>query len=498
MLLLLFLPSLVYPQSKYDYNWTIGYDTSTLDPGGDVILMDFNFSPVKVKTVDRFSSEFATSSMSDENGKLLFYTSGCYVVNASHEIMENGDSINPGIIQQYDCPYGSSNNVGGAMSVPWPDSPDLFLLFINDYAQTDFPGNPGVGSARHLYYNVIDMRLDGGLGAVIAKNQVLIIDSMSTNSIEACRHANGRDWWIITPKTLTNCYFVTLVSPEGIGMPQKICTGLPFDGKTISGQSLFSPDGSKFIRFNKNNGLHIYDFDNETGQLSNEKWINMSALPSYSVGASVSPNSRFLYISSVSVLYQYDLQSPDLEASRVLLAVPDNVPDPFVSSGFTFSALAPDGKIYISSGSSHLSLHVIHRPDCEGLYSLPERRGLALTSWNYYNVPNFPSFRNEPSTSPCDSMLVQTYTPKDGNKDVVLFPNPANEQVNIWINHQLPQDAVWILQDQLGVIVKQVELTLNQEQYVLSLEDLNPGFYAYAVLIEGKKIQRGKLVVVHH
>jgi len=134
-----FLPLIVFGQSKYDSHWTIGYDTSLLDPGGDVILMNFNLNPVNVKTVKtvhRFFSFASVSTMSDAEGNLIFYTSGCYVVNAAHKIMENGDTINPGHIQQYVCPFGSSNNVGGAISIPWPDSPSLYLLFVNDYEQT--------------------------------------------------------------------------------------------------------------------------------------------------------------------------------------------------------------------------------------------------------------------------------------------------------------------------------------------------------------------------
>jgi hypothetical protein len=433
--------------------------------------------------------------MSDSDGKLIFYTSGCYVVNAAHEIMENGDSINPGQIQQYDCPYGSSNNPGGAIAIPWPDSPNLYLLFINDYQATDFPGDPGGGCSRHLRYNVIDMTKDGGLGAVTLKNQIAIEDSMSVNSIEACRHANGRDWWILAPKSHSNCYFITLVTPEGVGIPQKICTGIPFNKFDVAGQACFTPDGKKFIRFNRNNGLHIYEFNNIEGSLNNEQWLMINNLGSYVVGASVSPNSRYLYIGGVSVLLQYDLQATDIAASRILLAVPDNFPDPFVPSVFTLSALAPDGKIYITSGTSNLSLHIINRPDCPGLYSLPERRGLALSSWNYISVPNIPSFRDEPSNSPCDSMIVQTYTPVDGRKDVVVFPNPANDRATVFVNHPLPEEAIWVLYDQPGTAIRQIELGTRVEEHAVSLVRLSSGFYFYAVMMEGRIVQQGKLVV---
>ncbi|HAD13340.1 MAG TPA: hypothetical protein DCF33_12995, partial [Saprospirales bacterium] len=161
--ILLFLSiNFVTAQSKYDFHWTIGYDESTIEPGGDVILMDFNVIPVSVqtlKTVDRFDAGSSTSAMSDAEGNLIFYTGGCYVVNAMHEKMENGDSINPGINQQLCCPFGGSCNFSGAMAIPWPDSPYLYLLFINDYVTDLFPDDPIIsGASGHLFYNVIDMR----------------------------------------------------------------------------------------------------------------------------------------------------------------------------------------------------------------------------------------------------------------------------------------------------------------------------------------------------
>ncbi|GIV32304.1 MAG: hypothetical protein KatS3mg030_610 [Saprospiraceae bacterium] len=34
--------------------------------------------------------------MSDAEGHLLFYSNGCEVMNWAHQLVENGDSINPG------------------------------------------------------------------------------------------------------------------------------------------------------------------------------------------------------------------------------------------------------------------------------------------------------------------------------------------------------------------------------------------------------------------
>lgn len=40
--------------------------------------------------------EGSNTGMCDKEGNLLFYSNGCKVVNAKGEVMQNGDSINPG------------------------------------------------------------------------------------------------------------------------------------------------------------------------------------------------------------------------------------------------------------------------------------------------------------------------------------------------------------------------------------------------------------------
>ncbi len=487
-------------QPKHDYHWTIGYDTSSSTQVGNVILMDFNSNPVQVQTlqtVERMFSGASNTTMSDTSGNLLFYTSGCYVVNADHKIMDNGDSINTGIILQYYCPDGNSPNISGALAIPWPDSPNLYLLFVLDYESIVFPGETftTTGASAHLYYNIIDMTKAGGLGAVTQKNQVLIADTLSRNGVKACRHANGRDWWVLVPVPRSNCYYITLISPDGPQSPQLICSGTSWNKYEAEAQAFFTPDNKKFIRFNALNGIHIHDFDNEQGILSNGQVIPTEGFSVNAVGAAASPNSRYLYIGAHNFLFQYDLEAPDIETSRILLLVRDNVPDPFVPSVFSLMALAPDGKIYISSVSSHLSLHIIHRPDCPGLYSLPERRGLPLTSWNYFSVPNLASYRNEPSNTPCDSMIVHTYTPIDGNKQVVLYPNPAYDLVQVLINRPLSSDAHLTLFDQLGRNVLRVELPVGQEHIQFDVASLSPGIYYYVLTSENIAIQNGKLVV---
>src|SRR5690606_1796319 len=186
-------------------------------------------------------------------------------------------------------------------------------------------------------------------------------------------------------------------------------------------QVVFTPDANKYIRVNPFNGLNIFDFDNEKGELSNPIVIDFPNDTFYYAGASASANSRFLYISARTKLYQFDLQAVDIAASKTLIGVWDGFDDPYPII-FYYSALAPDNKIYISGTSSHKYLHVIHKPDSLGLACEFEQRGIELPSYNFATIPNFPHYRSQPTAVDCDpTVYTEEIAPfQEGFK---MYPN---------------------------------------------------------------------------
>jgi len=70
-------------------------------------------------------------SISDENGRLQFYSIGCKIVNYNNEILENGDDLSPGFFQSIEC----DNNVYGydsyqnMMILPRPGHPGRYVYF---------------------------------------------------------------------------------------------------------------------------------------------------------------------------------------------------------------------------------------------------------------------------------------------------------------------------------------------------------------------------------
>ena len=441
--------------------------------------------------------EGSNTSISDDNGNPLFYSNSCKIVNAKGEIMQNGDGINPGQIGDVYCPSGGSPILQGVIALPHPANDSLYFVFNLDYDQPYVLDTNFYGSApQRLYCQTIDMAQDGGGGAVVQKNQIAVQDTFARGNIQAARHANGKDWWVIVPKSHSNCYFLVPVTSDGVQPAQLKCAGHVWSDNDSGAQAVFSPDLKKYIQFNGWNGLNIFDFDNATGELSNPVRIQFpNDTIGYIAGVAVSPNSRHVYVCARKRVYQFDLQAVDIESSKVQVAEWDGFHNPYLTI-FYLAALAPDGKIYISSTSSTLNLHVIHKPDCPGLKCELEQHGITLPAYNFATIPNFPHYRNQPSGIDCDSMVIATAEASQ-RPGVVVFPNPANGFVNFqWENLSNHADNRLLISDFMGKTIRQIEgLPVSGERRI-SVEGLPAGVYAYRLLVGQKVGLVGKFVVI--
>ena len=57
-----------------------------------------------------------------------------------------------------------------------------------------------------FFVSIVDMSANNGHGRVISKNVPILRDTSLGMYAKACRHANGRDWWVIRlSKNLNKC-----------------------------------------------------------------------------------------------------------------------------------------------------------------------------------------------------------------------------------------------------------------------------------------------------
>lgn len=280
------------------------------------------------------------------------------------------------------------------------------------------------------------MRKEEGRGEVIGKNELLLQGDF-IQQVTAVRHGNGRDWWVVLSEKNSNKFSFLLFDPTGVQFSHHQNIGENWNHQDWAGQATFFPDGTKFIRTNPYNDIHIYDFDRCDGLLSNPKFIELPAdtLELGCSGAVVSSDSRFLYILAFTKIYQYDIKVPNVNNTRVTVAEYDGYSSPFPTPFFQ-GMLAPNEKIYITANSGVDVLHIIHQPNEKGLDCEVEQHGLQMLTKHGWHVPNFPHFRlYDMQGSPCDTLginePVATEEVGKGEEKIKLYPNPTTDKITI-------------------------------------------------------------------
>ena len=452
--------------------WLMGYGGNQVSPPFGGIDMDFITGTPVISYVTRsMEMSRAVSNISDANGNILFYTNGIYISDATGDTMQNGSGLNPSVYTSWypdGLPPPQMN-----MIIPDPGNPDLYYLF---HTTVDDPFSALL--TRYLYYSIVDMSQNSGLGAVTTKNQILITDSLSTSNLTACKHANGRDWWLIKHKAFSTLYYLFLITPNGILGP--LIQNIGKYRINDAGQAAFSPNGEYFAYYNldgQNADIEIFNFDRCSGLLSNP--VHIAMLDSATgVGVAFSPNSQFLFVSSTKYVYQFDVTATNIPSSQTTVAVWDGFysPNPPLATLFNILQLAPDGKIYIGTGNSTLHLHVINQPDSAGLACDLVQHGVPLPAYNFNSLPNHPNyFLGALAGSPCDT-LTSLATELIINHKLNVFPNPNNGYFTLGFN---PQKEVGILEifDAMGRRVY-IEKVAQWSQYKkVDITNLPPGIY---------------------
>jgi hypothetical protein len=120
----------IFSQTKYDNIWILGYDPNIPDQKFGGTLFDFSDFPPVLEYFEMPIGNEIQSSICNREGKLLFYTNGCSIVNNNHKIMMKGDSLNYGDIYEVKC--GASLDYPtwqGEITLPLPENDSLYYLF---------------------------------------------------------------------------------------------------------------------------------------------------------------------------------------------------------------------------------------------------------------------------------------------------------------------------------------------------------------------------------
>ena len=187
LLVIIGCTNIAYNQ-KYDANWVFG-DSAGLK------FLDGGVTQPFSSSIHSFES---SASISDSLGNILFYSDAISIWNSNNEIMENGTELFSNLLSYEE----NTSCTQGSLILPIPGKMNEYYVFSLS------PFNYGPG----LSYAIVDINLNGGLGKVISKNNI-ILEGNLTEKMVAIKHGNGRDWWLILHELLT-CLLYTSPSPR--------------------------------------------------------------------------------------------------------------------------------------------------------------------------------------------------------------------------------------------------------------------------------------------
>jgi hypothetical protein len=494
----LFLPRLTNAQvpnnAKRDWVWPLGYDYYADSVGIDAVTFDFsgvaNGDTMKISYGKQDFEIFNTNaSLCNKEGQLELYSNYCFFGNKDKVRVLSQYSFNVTNLSDILC-----NQIGGGtgsnMMILLPDNyhENLFHAFSEPPTQYNF------GIRGNLFFYSRLSNSDTGFVAELIDSTLKNIENDSFFNIghlSACLHGNGKDWWVITSLINKNSFQKLLVTDGKVIGPTTQTIGVPFDlydGNT--GNSVFSPDGTKFADYAIHSDIQIFDFDRCTGMLSNPIHIPIqdSSDIYYAVGVAFSNNSRFLYAASSFKVYQFDMQAPDIAASKIVVAEYDGFydTDPIFQILFYQLRLAPDNKIYCTSPGGRRYIHVIESPDLPGLACNFRQHAKRLPTAITGGLPNFPYYRLGATNPPC-AVPVVDITGEHGFLNI--YPNPASEL--LWYETNAPIGTPWIITNMMGKTILSGE-TNSGKWTKIDLLDLLSGCYTMTII---DKKPKSRLIV---
>lgn len=468
---------------KYDYVWQMGYNGGSLPPTG-TMQMYFNYSPTLLDSaITYMDMNLGNASICNRQGELQLYTNGLIVFNAQHKAVKHSAGYNY-------SDYFDSNDLYGlprlqaVLILPCPTDSNKYFFFHSSAQKSDPDLHP-----MRMGYSVVDMQADSGRGDMIVKNHLLVNGMLGYGQITGCKHANGKDWWVIVPKGISNCYYTFLLRDSTVLGPFEQCLGYT-TGTQDQGHVLFTPTGDKYIRSCSPFNILMFDFDRCKGKLSDP--IN------YNTGGAIalSPSGRYLYTSTYTNMYQFDMQAANFLASQTTVATYDGfIWNTNFPTKFYIPQLAPDGKIYISPQSSSPYLHVINYPDSQGIACNVVQRGVNLPRILSWGLPNHPHYRMGALAAICDT--TNTIEDVQSNKiPIRVYPNPAQNKLTFDFSELVTKAGYLSIYDNWGKLMAQIEIEKNSHHYALALESYTSGMYYYSYISNTANQYNGKFVVV--
>lgn len=490
-------------QREYGKVWVQG--------GNEIFTSTFNTPLVANVLVDSLVFKYFSgghSNICDSAGNLILVSDGFHIYNKELDTIEGGDKIVPPLI--YAEQDGWSTYSQTSIFLPVDDGLYYHVTPTASDSEVINHWSLGVALMDLLLYNVVDMKENGGAGKVV-KRMVPLLENvkLSKTQMMACRHGNGKDWWLLKQASDTNMVYIFKFTKDSVHGPFIQGFSGHFPGGDQYGQSVFNSDGTKYSTTCRGAAkVFLADFDRCSGVLSNPLEYHVPALSAHNPSdtglidstteaLAFSPNGRFLYVAHVCNIMQLDLLDTNPVTRWHTVAGLDTTWD--ASQGYSSMYLGPDGKLYIGNiAGTGGQMSVINNPDVKGAgcnfcprcFRFPP---LHYQGNKYYTgvsqPPCMPNYKLG-STPPCG--LAEGIEEQENISLIKLYPNPANATVTI----EYSKGGRINIVNMLGQLVLNAELPSGSGMKLIDISSLPAGIYGWTYRTKDLKLN-GKLVVNH-
>lgn len=251
-----------------------------------------------------------------------------------HNVMPNGNGIGNDLL--------SSSHQGVAI-VPFVEDTNKYYVFCLE------PESRPDGA---LFYSVVDITLNGGMGDVVASQKKIKIGQDFVEGMYAAATCGG--YWLLLSSSIKNEIAAYRITAAGVDTTPVI-SQMPYPYiSSVYGCMKVSPDKKKLLYASYTslpvNGkveaiATLHNFDERTGKITNGKFLIPPAANATYYGVEFSSDGSKAYVTDLAKgLFQFDLSLPDSTIPASKATVYQSPPGRVAS----LLQIGPDDNIYVS------------------------------------------------------------------------------------------------------------------------------------------------------
>ncbi|GAB3500719.1 hypothetical protein GCM10027341_26450 [Spirosoma knui] len=488
-----------------------------------------------------------SSSIANSKGILLFYTDGIIIYDKDGKPLKSLDPRDSAATATPIPLGGNQKSTQSALIVPKPTCRGCEYLYYV-YTTSEIRGQ------KQLTYSIVDMRQNGGKGAIVEKNIPVSQPGQGTEQSASVRNDRDSTYWVISRVYGTNTFEIRHLTRAETPTTTTYSGGQTIDSlQQAEGYIKIGPadttGGNKgnrpmavVIPGPPKNSVDLYTFNDSTGIMTFNRTLDLGPAPPKAYGVEFSPDGNNLYVTMLadtnadgslkgsSYILKYNLSQKDslLTASRTVV-------DSSTTRQYGSVQIGPDGRIYVAVKGSN-SLATIENPNAGGILDSLQfnpngqslggktsQLGLPNLVANFNDNSSGPGFTyadtcaNQPTTfqaSPNCPKLKETYTWDFGDGSAPTsttalnpiqhtYKQPRDYTVSLRIVTRTSNGGICkdtIIKDTITIVETPPDVKFGADTSICNKKgitlDLKVDAKIYAWIVNGRVVSRQKTVTI--